>query len=170
MVTIKSDTDSESVQLEILPSRFLSAETTQRLLNELYKSGGIVRMMIQGPNLPRSITYGPGKGLPIEEHRNLLVEVGGEAFELRVRVGRVRVELEGEEFIPGVQAACERALPFGFQIRRGKFFREISTISDYAKYGKDVDKRLLGLIDPRAKKDASLAVLSEKDSDEKEER
>lgn len=78
MVTIKSDTDSEPVQVEIFPSRFLSPETTQKLLNELYKSGGIVRMMIQGPNLPRMVTYGPGKGLPIEEHRNLLVEVGGE--------------------------------------------------------------------------------------------
>jgi methyl-coenzyme M reductase subunit D len=170
MVTIKSDTDSEPVQVEIFPSRFLSPETTQKLLNELYKSGGIVRMMIQGPNLPRTVTYGPGKGLPIEEHRNLLVEVGGEILELRVKVGRIRVELEGEEFLPGIQAACERALPFSFQIKRGKFFRDISTISDYAKYGKDADKRILGLVDPRAKKESALAILSEKDSDEKEER
>lgn len=163
MVT-KSDT--EPVQVEIFPSRFLMPETAQKLLSEIYKGGGIVRMMIQGPNLPRSVTYGPGKGTPIPENRDLLIEVGGQAFELRVKVGRIRLELDGEEYLPGVQAACERTLPFAFQIKRGRFFRDVSTITDYAKYGSEIkDRRVLGLVDPRAKKDRNLAVLSEGDSD-----
>jgi methyl-coenzyme M reductase subunit D len=157
MVT-KSDT--ESVQVEIVPCRFLTPETAQRLLNEIYKNGGIRRIMIHGPNMPRAVPYGPGKGIPIEENKDLLLEVGGQAIELSVKVGRIRLELENEEYLEGLKAACERALPFSFQFRRGKFFHDRMTTSDYAKYGTVEDNRILGLIDPKAKKD-KLAILSE---------
>jgi len=157
MVTI-SDTDS--VQVEIVPYRFLNPETAQRLLSEIYKNGGIKRIMIHGPNLPRSVPYGPGKGIPIEENRDLLIQIGDQAIELRVKVGRIRLELESKKFLEGLKAACERALPFSFQFRQGKFFHDKMTISDYAKYGTVEDKRILGLIDPKAKKD-KLAILSE---------
>jgi methyl-coenzyme M reductase subunit D len=158
MVT-KSDT--ESVQIEIFPSRFLTPETAQRLLNEIYKNGGIVRIMIHGPNQPRSVPYGPGKGAPIEENKDHLVQIGDQAVELSVKVGRIRLELESERYIEGLKAACERALPFSFQIKQGKFFHDRLTVSDYAKFGSKVeDKRILGLIDPKAKKDR-LAILSE---------
>ena len=157
MVT-KSDTDS--VQVEIVPSRFLMPETAQRLLNEIYKNGGIVRIMIHGPNMPRTVPYGPGKGLPIEENKDRLLEIGDQAIELTVTVGRIRLELESEEYVERTRAACERALPFSFQFRQGKFFHDRMTTSDYAKYGKVEDERILGLIDPKAKKD-KLAILSE---------
>lgn len=157
MVT-KSDTDS--VQVEIVPSRFLMPETAQRLLNEIYKNGGIVRIMIHGPNMPRTVPYGPGKGIPIEENKDRLLEIGDQAIELRVTVGRIRLEMESEEYLCGLKAACERALPFSFQFRQGKFFHNRMTTSDYAKYGKVEDVRILGLIDPKAKKD-KLSILSE---------
>lgn len=169
MVT-KSDT--ESVQVEIFPVRYLMPQTAQRLLNEIYKNGGIVRIMIHGPNMPRAVPYGPGKGIPIEENKDQLVQIGDQALELRVKVGRIRLELESEKYIKGLKAACERALPFSFQIKQGKFFHDRLTVSDYAKYGSIVeDKRILGLIDPKAKKDR-LAILSEEQViiDDKEER
>jgi len=157
MVTIS---DTNSVQVEIVPSRFLMPETAQRLLTEIYKNGGIQRIMIHGPNMPRAVPYGPGKGLPIDENKDLLIEIGDQAIELRVKVGRIRLELENKKYIQGLKAACERALPFSFQFREGKFFHDKMTTSDYAKYGKIEDKRILGLIDPKAKKD-KLAILSE---------
>ncbi len=169
MVT-KSDT--ESVQVEIFPSRFLMPKTAQLLLNEIYNSGGVVRITLHGPNQPRVVPYGPGKGAPIEENRDQLIQVGDQVLELRIKVGRIRLELEDEKYLEGLKAACERALPFSFRIKRGKFFHDRLTISDYAKYGKDVDdKRILGLIDPKAKKDR-LAILSEEQViiDDKEER
>jgi methyl-coenzyme M reductase subunit D len=169
MVT-KSDT--ESLQVEIIPQRYLMPDTTQKLLNAIYENGGLTRIMVQGPNLPRNVPYGPGRGAPIDENRDLLIEVAGQAFELKVKVGRVRLELEDEKYFNGLKEACERALPFSFQIKRGKFFHDRLTVSDYAKYGKDVeDKRILGLIDPKAKKDR-LAILSEEQViiDDKEER
>ena len=152
--------DTASLQIEITPQRYLTPATAQKLLNEIYSNGGIARIMIHGPNLPRTIPYGPGKGTPIDENKDLLIEVAGQAFELSVKVGRVRLELESEEYMPGLKAACERALPFSFQIKRGKFFHTRPTLSDYAKYGDVEDKRILGLIDPKAKKD-KLAILSE---------
>ncbi len=169
MVT-KSDT--ESIQVEVVPNRYLMPATAQKLLNEIYENGGIVRIMIHGPNLPRSVPYGPGRGTPIEENRDLLIEVGGQAFELSVKVGRIRLELESEKYFDGLKAACERALPFSFMIRQGKFFHTRPTLTDYAKFGSKVeDERLLGLIDPKAKKNR-LAILSEEQVtiDDKEER
>ena len=81
-----TESDTESIQVEIIPSRYLMPATTQKLLNEIYGNGGLVRIMIHGPNLPRSVPYGPGRGTPIEENRDLLIEVGGQAFELSVKV------------------------------------------------------------------------------------
>ena len=155
-----TESDTESIQVEIVPSRYLMPATAQKLLNAIYENGGIVRIMIHGPNLPRSVPYGPGRGAPIEENRDLLIEVAGQAFELCVKVGRIRLELESEKYFDGLKAACERALPISFQIRRGKFFHTRQTITDYAKFGKVEDTRILGLIDPRAKKDR-MAILSE---------
>jgi methyl-coenzyme M reductase subunit D len=134
--------------------------TAQKLLNAIYENGGIVRITIHGPNLPRSVPYGPGRGAPIDENRDLLIEVAGQAFELCVKVGRIRLELESKKYFDGLKAACERALPISFQIRQGKFFHTRQTITDYAKFGKVEDTRILGLIDPRAKKDR-MAILSE---------
>jgi len=155
-----TESDTGSIQVEIIPSRFLLPATAQKLLNEIYGNGGIIRITIHGPNLPRSVPYGPGRGSPIDENRDLLIEVGGQAFELSVKVGRIRLELESEKYYEGLKAACERALPISFQIRRGKFFHTRQTITDYAKYGKVEDTRILGLIDPKAKQDR-LAILSE---------
>jgi methyl-coenzyme M reductase subunit D len=155
-----TESDTESIQVEIVPSRYLMPATAQKLLNAIYENGGIVRITIHGPNLPRSVPYGPGRGAPIEENRDLLIEVAGQAFELCVKVGRIRLELESKKYFDGLKAACERALPISFQIRQGKFFHTRQTITDYAKFGKVEDTRILGLIDPRAKKDR-MAILSE---------
>jgi methyl-coenzyme M reductase subunit D len=158
-----TQSDTETVQVEIFPFRILTPETAQRLLSEIYRNGGIIRIMIQGPNMPRFVTYGPAKGTPIDANNQGLMELGDQAFELKVKVGRVRLELESEKYLDGVRAACERALPFTFQIKKGKFFHDRMTVTDYAKYGKDVeDRRILGLIDPKAKKD-KLAILSERE-------
>ncbi len=155
-----TESDTESIQVEVVPSRYLMPATAQKLLNAIYENGGIVRITIHGPNLPRSVPYGPGRGAPIEENRDLLIEVAGQAFELCVKVGRIRLELESKKYFDGLKAACERALPISFQIRQGKFFHTRQTITDYAKFGKVEDTRILGLIDPRAKKDR-MAILSE---------
>ncbi len=163
--------DTSTVQIEIIPYRYLMPESAQRLLNEIYSVGGIERIMVQGPNLPRAVPYGPGKGIPINENRDLLIEVGGQAFELTVKVGRITLELENESYIKGIEAACKRTLPFSVQIKRGKFFHDRMTVSDFAKFGNKVeDTRIIGLIDPRAKKDKLTILSDETVACDKEER
>ncbi|KUK43226.1 MAG: Methyl-coenzyme M reductase, protein D [Methanothrix harundinacea] len=163
MVT-KSDT--EPVQIEIFPRKFLKPATAECLLGEIYRAGGLVRIMVQGPNLPKAVPYGPGKGLPVEENRDLLLKLGDQALELRVKVGRIWLELESEEYIEGVKAACERTLPFPFDIKRKRLFHTKPTVSDYAKYGSKVeDERILGLVDPKGKKERDLAMLSDSRGD-----
>ncbi len=61
-----TESDTGSIQVEIIPSRFLLPATAQKLLNEIYGNGGIIRITIHGPNLPRSVPYGPGRGSPID--------------------------------------------------------------------------------------------------------
>lgn len=162
-----SESDTKPVQIEIFPKRMLSAETAEKLLNEIYKVGGITRIMIQGPNLPRVVPYGPGKGTPIEEHSELHLDVADQSLDLRVQVGRIRLELEGEEYVERMKAACERVLPFSFIFRKGLFFHSKPTVSDYARYGGDVkDDRILGLVDPKAKKGRDLAILSDSRGDD----
>ncbi|NPV61305.1 MAG: methyl-coenzyme M reductase operon protein D [Methanotrichaceae archaeon] len=152
--------DTDTVQVEIVPSRFLTPKTAQHLLEEIYENGGIIRIMIHGPNLPRTVPYGPGRGTPIDENKDLLIRIGDQVLELTVKVGRIRLELEGDQYYTGLKAACERALPFSFQIKKGKFFPDRLTVSGYAKYGRVEDERLLGLTDPKAKKN-KLAMLSD---------
>jgi len=58
------------------------------------------------------------------------------------------------------------------QVKKGRFFRESPTVSDYAKYGpvKEKDRKMLGMIDPKAKRDR-LSMLSDKNAAiDKEER
>ncbi|WP_281175210.1 methyl-coenzyme M reductase operon protein D [Methanogenium cariaci] len=40
----------------------LKPDSAEALLNEVVKIPGIRRMMINGPNLPRTVPYGPARG------------------------------------------------------------------------------------------------------------
>ena len=81
-------------------------------------------------------------------------------FELHVIVGQVVVEVEDEGAVEELRNACERALPFSFEFKRGHFIKRKPTLTDYAKYGfrsrtderiNLEDERLLGLTDPYVK-------------------
>jgi len=139
-----TESDTESIQVEVVPSRYLMPATAQKLLNAIYEMGDRQDNHPR-PQPSRSVPYGPGRGVSIEENRDLLIEVAGQAFELCVKVGRIRLELESKKYFDGLKAACERALPISFQIRQGKFFHTRQTITDYAKFGNVEDTRILGL-------------------------
>lgn len=139
-----------SIQVEIIPHRLLGADSTERILNALAESEGIVRMAIHGPNLPYAVPYGPAKGMPVNHPERREITVGGITFELKISLGRILLELEGEDALEKVKEACDRMMPCKFSVKRGKFLREKMTTSDYAKYGIIRDKRILGLTDPRS--------------------
>ena len=155
-------------QIRIFPQRLLLPETAEKLLNELDSVKGLVRMLISGKNLPRKITCGPGTGMDVNHPDRIIIHVSGCAFELHVIVGEVIVEVDDESAVEEIRKACERALPFPFEMKRGYYIKTKATLTDYGKYGFKSkhdetinleDERILGLVDPHAKVETNLCLV-----------
>ena len=155
-------------QVKIFPQRLLLPETAEKLLNEIDSVKGVIRMLISGKNLPRKISCGPGTGMDVNHPDRIIIHVSGCAFELHVIVGEVLVEVEDESVVEELKKACERALPFSFEMKRGYFIKTKATLTDYGKYGFKSkhdetinleDERMLGMVDPHAKLETNLCMV-----------
>ncbi|KKG14497.1 methyl-coenzyme M reductase [Methanosarcina sp. 2.H.T.1A.6] len=141
----------DSIQIEIFPSRILSPETAQKLITELYRIDGIIRVMVQGSRLPEKVSSGPGTGEKVEHPLRKPIQIGDQVIELKISVGRIRLEISNAETKEKVRSVCEKVLPFSFEFREGYFFRKQPTVTDYAKFGPDTDPLMLGMVDPKSK-------------------
>src|SRR5574341_2136478 len=117
MVKTAAVTD-KPIQVRIFPQRLLQPETDEKVLNEIDQVKGVIRMLINGKNLPRKVTCGPGAGADVNHPDRKIIHVGDCAFELHIIVGEVVVEVEDENTVEEVKKACERALPFSFEFKR----------------------------------------------------
>jgi methyl-coenzyme M reductase subunit D len=158
----------DSVQIEIFPSRILSPETAQKLMAEIYKVDGIIRVMVQGNRLPEKVGAGPGTGEKVEHPLRKPIQIGDQVIELKISVGRIRVELSNAEAKEKVREVCETMLPFPFEFREGHFFRRKPTVTDYAKLGPDADTRLLGMVDPKANINQLVFIEKQKKEEKKD--
>ncbi|WP_407356828.1 methyl-coenzyme M reductase operon protein D [Methanolobus sp. WCC5] len=159
--------DANTVQLEIFPSRLLKPETAQQLLNEIADLDGILRMFVHGPRLPQAVPYGPATGVPVQHPGNTVIEVAGQAIELAVYVGGIRMEVVDADIKEQVREVCERVLPVSFEFREGNFIPKRQTVSDYAKRGPDADPLMTGMTDPKGKlKNHPVCILKPQDNDE----
>ncbi len=157
----------DSIQIEIFPSRILSPETSQKLITELYQVDGILRVMVQGPRLPEKVFYGPGTGEKVEHPLRKPIQIGDQVIELKISVGRIRLEIANAEVKEKVRAVCEKVLPFSFEFREGHFLRKKPTVTDYAKLGPEADSRLLGMVDPKAKINQLVFIEKQDNEDDK---
>ena len=145
-------TEATFPQCRIVTERLLNPETTERLLNNLCEVTGIRRMVLNGPRLPATVTYGPAKGLANPHTMRRKIHVGDEELELQVHVGTIVLEIENREVIPALKAACEPVFTdFTFRIQEGRFMKTEPSLVDYCKYGPDADKTIIGLADPNSK-------------------
>jgi len=109
-------------------------------------------MVLNGPRLPVTVTYGPAKGMANPHSMRKPIHVGDQEVELQVHVGTVILELESRDVIPALKTACEQVFThFTFRIQEGKFMKTEPSLVDYCKYGPDADKSILGLADPSSK-------------------
>jgi methyl-coenzyme M reductase subunit D len=159
----------DSIQIEIFPSRILSPETAQKLMVEIYKVDGIIRVMVQGNRLPDKVGYGPGTGEKVEHPLRKPIQIGDQVIELKISVGRIRIELSNAEAKEKVREVCEKLLPFPFEFREGHFLRKKPTVTDYAKLGPEADTRLLGMVDPKAKINQLVFVEKQEKEEKKDE-
>lgn len=157
----------DSIQIEIFPSRILSPDTSQKLLVELSQVDGILRIMVQGPRLPEKVSYGPGTGEKVEHPLRKPIQIGDQVIELKISIGRIRLEVLNAEVKEEVRVMCEKVLPFSFEFREGHFLKKKPTVTDYAKLGPKADPRLLGMVDPKAK--INQLVFIEKQEKEEDE-
>ena len=140
-------------QCRITPLRMLKPDSAESLLNELVTIPGILRMMINGPNLPRTVPYGPARGNPNPNTNRRVISVKGSEFELHVQLGTISLEVRDDSVTEEIRARCDRFFTkFPYQLQTGKkYMKTQATTADYAKYGPNVDSSLLGLTDPRSK-------------------
>ncbi|MFA6362726.1 methyl-coenzyme M reductase operon protein D [Methanoregula sp.] len=144
-------TEATFPQCRVVTERLMNPETVERLLNNLLKAGGIRRMVLNGPRLPSTVTYGPAKGMANPHVMRKTIHVGTEEIELQVHVGTILLELENREAIPALQTACDETITaFTCRIQEGKFMKTSPSLVDYAKYGPNADKDILGLSDPKS--------------------
>ena len=162
---------NKPIQVRLYPKRLLQPKTAERVLNEIDQVKGVIRMLINGKNLPRKVTSGPGTGAPVNHPDRKVIHVGDCALELHIIVGEILVEVENEDAVENVKIACERSLPFSFEFKRGHYIKRKPTLTDYGKYGfrsksderiNLEDERILGLMDPHAKKESNLCIIEPK--------
>jgi methyl-coenzyme M reductase subunit D len=165
---MEKTTPDKPIQVRVFPQRLLQPETAEKVLNEIDQTKGVIRMLINGKNLPRKVTCGPGTGADVNHPDRKVIHVGDCALELHIIVGEILVEVEKESVVDDVRAACERSLPFSFEFKRGHYIKRRPTLTDYGKYGFKSktderinleDERLLGLVDPHAKAENNLCII-----------
>jgi len=124
-------------EIEIFSNVLLSPETTEKVLNALDKIEHIRQINMTGESLPKTLSSGPGKGLPNNHSERKVIKVGGRDVELRYLVGAFYIELdvENEEMLDGaveeIRSACEATLPRGFNLSVGRYSKYRKTLRDY---------------------------------------
>ncbi len=109
-------------------------------------------MMINGPNLPVTVPYGPARGSPNPNTNRRVIHVGKVDVELHVQAGLFTFEVEDESVIEGIREVCDQIFTkFPYQLQTGTFMKTKASLVDYVKYGPGADESTIGLSDPRAK-------------------
>jgi len=145
--------DADFPQYRIVTERLLKPETVEKILNKLVKIPGIIRVIINGPSIPKTVPYGPARGMPNPHSGRTTITVGETDLVLQIQAGTILLELENSEKESEIKQACDEVFTkFSYSIKEGKFMKSTPTLVDYAKYGPDIDRNIIGLVDPKSKK------------------
>jgi len=145
------------MDIEIFPHRILGADTTEKLLNDIESLDNVKRTVINGPRLP------PQDEIDRKYGDRRIITVNGEPVELKVKTGRVFVELFEEEGIDEIRDICCNYIKHGFDINTNKaqYIRRQKTVSDGLKYGMnaEIPEELIGITDQRSKFSENVSIL-----------
>ena len=148
------------MDIEIFPYRILGADTTELLLNQIESLDSVKITVVYGPRLPPLDDLGRKYG----DRRE--ITVNGKKIELKVKTGRIWVELETEEAIKEIDEICKNNLNFGYEINtnRSQYIRKERTVTDTLKYGDiDLPDELIGITDQHSKFSESVSFIEKKE-------
>ncbi|MFP4545352.1 MAG: methyl-coenzyme M reductase operon protein D [Methanomassiliicoccales archaeon] len=124
-------------EIMIFPERLLSANTTEKLVNQIKEIEHVRQINLHGENLPAIVNYGPGTGTPVHHPERKEIDVKGEKMELKVQVGRIFVEVDDidnvQEVSDRIEEVCEELLPFDFYLEVGRYSKFKPTVTDYLR-------------------------------------
>ncbi|KZX10524.1 methyl-coenzyme M reductase operon protein D [Methanobrevibacter oralis] len=151
------------MDIEIFPYRVLGSDTTEKLLNDLEVIEDVKRTVIQGPRFPKT-----EETLPPQYRERRVIQVNGEDLELKVKTGRIFVELTMESTIKEIEEVCKKNIPYGFDINqdRTNYIRKVKTVSDSIKYGEaDLPDELIGMTDQYSSFEDHVKIIKKDDFD-----
>ena len=148
-------------QCRIVPMRMLNPDTTKSLLDRLVTVAGIRRILLNGQNLPLAVPYGPARGTKNPHSMRKTITVQENEIDLHIQVGTITLEVEDREVIEKVRSICnEFFVNFSCYVQEGRFMKSEPSLVDYAKYGPNADKSMIGLVDPKRKDRPSVIRFS----------
>jgi methyl-coenzyme M reductase subunit D len=145
-------TDAIYTQVRIVPERLLNPERVEKLMNLIATTVGVRRILLNGQRLPATVPYGPARGMDNPHPMRMTIKVGDQELELQVHVGTILVELENRDAIPAIRAACDEVFSdLSYSLKEGRFMKSEPSLADYAKFGPDADRDIIGMADPKSK-------------------
>lgn len=148
------------MDIEIFPHRILGADTTETLLNQIEALDSVIRTVVYGPRLPPLDDLGRKYG----DRRE--ITVNGKKIELKVKTGRIWIEIKTEEAIDQIDEICKNNLDFGYDINTNKaqYIRKERTVTDNMKYGDiELPEELIGITDQHSKFSESVSFIEKKE-------
>ena len=145
------------MDIEIFPHRILGTDTTEKVLNDIESLDSVIRTVIQGPRLP------PQDEIDRIYGDRRVIVVNGEEVELKVKTGRIFVELYDESGIEEIRSICDEHIDTGYDINTSKsqYIRKQRTVTDGLKYGEntEIPDELVAIADTRSKFKDHVSIL-----------
>ena len=124
-------------EVRVMTNRLLSAETTEKILNDIDVIHNLRQINMSGESLPRTINSGPAKGLANNHTERKVIHVNGHEVELHCLVGAFYIELsvtdeaEMDKTVDEIKAAFDRTIPDGYTIDVGRYSKYRPSLHDY---------------------------------------
>ena len=91
------------MDIEIFPYRVLGSDTTENLLNDIESLEDVKRTVIHGPRFPKT-----EETLPPQYRERRVININGEDVVLKVKTGRIFVELTMESTVKKIEEICKK--------------------------------------------------------------
>ncbi|MCL2712567.1 MAG: methyl-coenzyme M reductase operon protein D [Methanomassiliicoccaceae archaeon] len=121
-------------EVKVFTDRLLSADTTEKVLNELIKVKHVRQINICGESLPLTVKSGPHTGIPVNHPERKVIKFGSDEIELTKLVGGFFVELNAEcdidETVKEIRKVCDRNISVGYSIEVGRYSKYRPTLTD----------------------------------------